>query len=332
MIFIDNLIYNTLLSRKAIYLPKAGTLSLAYAGAKRVGNRRVTPPKTTIAFSWRRIGSAVNIIDLIEAQGEYKMAEAQEFYERWLDSVRSDGRLTIDGVGVYDSKTFTPNKDLVAFLNSPQVNIMPERRSSGRGWWIVVPVVAAVLLVMAALFWSGALTFRHKQSIATAIMTINLSDSASVVSGSVVVTADTVRVCGGAHVSAAGAQALAVIRDQPGTAEALQKALRSVTASDTAATEVVRADTVASANASAAALEQKYKYYVVTGVFVIRANANRYAKRLRKNHPGLDVEVHYINEHRNIVTIFGSNSQHEALSMCNHSYGIQPKAWVWTRR
>jgi hypothetical protein len=351
MIFIDNLIYNTLLSRKAVYMPKAGTLSLAYSGARRSGSRRVVPPKTAIVFSWRRIGSAVNIVDLIVAQGEYRQAEAENYYFRWLDGARTDGRMTIDGVGVYEDKVFTPDKDLIAFLNSPQVNTHPERRGNCRWWWIVALIVAAALLALAMLFCSGVLRCSHPTAVvqsgaATTVVAAAAQDSSA--------TDSTKHVAATAPVASAtqptpqttvpatsAPKALAMIRSLSGAAESVRKSLAGAAtkdghAADSAATVTPdttgKTDAATGATSLASASGKTYKYYVVIGVFVDRSNVNGCVKRLKKSHPGLDVQTHRFNYDLTAVTIFGSDSKAESVSMCKHSLGINPEAWVWERK
>lgn len=125
---VNNLIYNTLISRRAVCLPGVGTLCITRCGASQSGNS-IAAPRYTISLTSNI--EAVSIVDIIAASASVSQAEADEIFQRWISKVTDDNRVVINGIGVFDNKHFAPDAELVSLLNSTQFADVKIRRKRG---------------------------------------------------------------------------------------------------------------------------------------------------------------------------------------------------------
>jgi hypothetical protein len=152
---VNKIVYNTLVTERAITLPDVGTLSLVRHAATMVSKDVVAAPRLTVEFSSH--ATATSIVDIIEQVGGVENAVAEDVYSRWLEKVQSGSTLTIEGVGVLRNKSFEVDKELFAVLNPSQSSVKVKRRNSGAVAAALVTtfVGAAIVCGCAAWFFCG---------------------------------------------------------------------------------------------------------------------------------------------------------------------------------
>ena len=111
---VNNLIYNTLIANGSVALPSIGCLIIVRRPAS-VSGGKVFPPKQVVEFSSRV--EANTIIDYIVEVASVDMAQAEDIYRRWLDKVRTEDGVVIEGVGELRGKTFVVATELLRVLN-----------------------------------------------------------------------------------------------------------------------------------------------------------------------------------------------------------------------
>lgn len=141
---VNKIIYNTLISQRAVTLPSVGTLSLVRHAASMSAKDAVAAPKLSILFSSHAV--AVSVVDVIADVGGVDVAVAEDIYLRWLERVRSGSTLTIEGVGLLRNKSFEMDRELANLLNgATPTHVTIRRRRRGRAaLWVglVLSVVA----------------------------------------------------------------------------------------------------------------------------------------------------------------------------------------------
>ena len=112
---VNKIVYNTLITERAITLPNVGTLSVVRHAATMISKDVVASPKLSIEFSSH--AKAISIVELIAQIGGVEVTAAEDIYSRWLEKVRNGSTLTIEGVGVLRNKSFEVDKELDSLLN-----------------------------------------------------------------------------------------------------------------------------------------------------------------------------------------------------------------------
>lgn len=125
---VNKIIYNTLMSERAVTLPGVGTLSVVRGVASMQSKDVVTAPVLTVEFSSH--GEARSVVDVIASEGGVDAARAEDIYTRWLDKVRNGSVLTIEGVGVLRNKSFGVDKELFTLLNPSQKSVKIKYRKN----------------------------------------------------------------------------------------------------------------------------------------------------------------------------------------------------------
>lgn len=112
---VNKLIYNTLITSGGVLLPEVGTIFIERKPATALSKKRISAPRYELSFSSHR--PATSIIDSIQLATNISEKEALDIYGRWLDKVRIDGVVTIEGVGVLHNKSFVADSTLLSQLN-----------------------------------------------------------------------------------------------------------------------------------------------------------------------------------------------------------------------
>ena len=112
---VNKLIYNILISSGGVLLPEVGTIFIERKPATALSKKRISAPRYELSFSSHR--PATSIVDSIQLATNISEKEALDIYERWLDKVRVDGVVTIEGVGVLRNKSFVADRAILAQIN-----------------------------------------------------------------------------------------------------------------------------------------------------------------------------------------------------------------------
>ena len=112
---IDNLIANTLLDEKEIYLPSVGTIILSRQSAKLLSKKSLQPPFYQLRFTAEERG--VSIIACISHVASISAERASDIYEEWLSQSQRNGVLTINGVCVLDKGNITTDNTFENMAN-----------------------------------------------------------------------------------------------------------------------------------------------------------------------------------------------------------------------
>lgn len=148
---VNNLIYNTLIADGSVALPSVGCLSIVRRPASMSG-KKVSPPQYVVEFSSATEGRT--IVDVVSDVASVDLVQAEDIYRRWLDKVRTERGVVIEGVGELRNKSFVAVSELLCTLNSVgNAPIRITRRRSGGVW--LYAVAAVLLLAVAAYFAIG---------------------------------------------------------------------------------------------------------------------------------------------------------------------------------
>lgn len=148
---VNNLIYNTLIADGSVALPSVGRLSIVRRPATMSG-KKVSPPQYVVEFSSATEGRT--IVDVVSDVASVDLEQAEDIYRRWLDKVRTERGVVIEGVGELRNKSFVAVPELLGALNSVgNAPIRITRRRSGGAW--LYAVAAVLFLAVAAYFAIG---------------------------------------------------------------------------------------------------------------------------------------------------------------------------------
>lgn len=148
---VNNLIYNTLIADGSVVLPSVGRLSIVRRPASMSG-KKVSPPQYVVEFSSATEGRT--IVDVVSDVASVDLVQAEDIYRRWLDKVRTERGVVIEGVGELRNKSFVAVPELLGALNSVgNVPMRITRRRSGGVW--LYAVVAMLIIAVAAYFAIG---------------------------------------------------------------------------------------------------------------------------------------------------------------------------------
>lgn len=146
---VNNLIYNTLIADGSVALPSVGRLSIVRRPASMSG-KKVSPPQYVVEFSSATEGRT--IVDVVSDVASVDLEQAEDIYRRWLDKVRTERGVVIEGVGELRNKSFVAVPELLSALNSVgNAPIRITRRRSGGAW---LYAVAAVLFLAVAVYFA----------------------------------------------------------------------------------------------------------------------------------------------------------------------------------
>jgi len=149
---VNRLILNTIASKEGVLLPEVGTLYVCRKPAEVLSRGSVAVPHYDIAFSSHR--EAQSLVDIIATTANIDRQQALDIYGRWLDKVRTESGLNIEGVGVLNNKSFVVDKELIRLLNPYVANVLEvTRRSSKVSGRIAVGAMVMLLIVCAVGGW-----------------------------------------------------------------------------------------------------------------------------------------------------------------------------------
>ena len=142
---VNNIIYNTLVRERAILLPGIGILCVVRRSAAMASKESILPPTYIVEFSSQ--GVATSLVDIIAHEGKIEAPKAEEIYARWLEKVRTESTLTIEGVGRLQHKSFVVQPAFIALFNPADnrpVKFNIKRRKGGLVASIIIVLVAAI--------------------------------------------------------------------------------------------------------------------------------------------------------------------------------------------
>ena len=141
---VNKLIFNTLAESGAIYIPEVGTLAIERTPAAK-SRSRVAGPTLAVAFSSERDGES--LANVIATAASISADEADDIVRRWLAKVSSDGKVVIEGVGIIQNNSFSPDTKLTDSLASTHryIQLTKVKKGSRLPW-----IIFAVLLLCAA--------------------------------------------------------------------------------------------------------------------------------------------------------------------------------------
>lgn len=153
---VNKIIYNMLISGRGVFLPEVGTLFIERQGARRIDKNRLLSPRNVVTFSSQE--QAPSLVDEIVAIASCQREQAQDIYERWIAKTRTEGVLTIGGVGVLRGKSFVADKTFAATINPKGVKTLVIKKKSSLAWIYAVCAVAVVvaLALFAYLQWGDS--------------------------------------------------------------------------------------------------------------------------------------------------------------------------------
>ena len=141
---VNKLIFNTLISEGAVYLPDVGVIFLNRIAAAEVARDKVATPRISVQFSSQM--KATSLIDVISNVANVDSSQADDIYTRWLDKVRTANGVDIEGIGRVVNKSFVAEEQLLKSLNPLSVNeIKITRCRSNRG--VVAAIFALLILI-----------------------------------------------------------------------------------------------------------------------------------------------------------------------------------------
>ena len=115
-----------------------------------MSGKKVSPPQYVVEFSSTTEGRT--IVDVVSDVASVDLVQAEDIYRRWLDKVRTERGVVIEGVGELRNKSFVAVPELLGALNSVSGAPIRITRRRSRGVWLYA--VAAVLLIVVAAYFA----------------------------------------------------------------------------------------------------------------------------------------------------------------------------------
>lgn len=144
---VNKLIYNTLITSGGVLLPEVGTIFIERKPATALSKKRISAPRYELSFSSHR--PATSIVDSIQLATNISEKEALDIYERWLDKVRVDGVVTIEGVGVLRNKSFVADRAILAQINPVDNAVIEVVTKKNRVALYFAPILLMIVAIIA---------------------------------------------------------------------------------------------------------------------------------------------------------------------------------------
>lgn len=144
---VNKLIYNTLITYGGVLLPEVGTIFIERKPATALSKKRISAPRYELSFSSHR--PATSIVDSIQLATNISEKEALDIYGRWLDKVRIDGVVTIEGVGVLHNKSFVADSALLSHLNPSNSAVIEVVTKKNRVALYFAPILLMIVAIIA---------------------------------------------------------------------------------------------------------------------------------------------------------------------------------------
>ena len=149
---VNKIIYNTLITERAINLPSVGTISIVRKSAEMASGGRVTPPTYVAEFSSH--AEATSIVSAIARASKVDIVSAEDIYYRWLDKVRMVTVISIEGVGRISGKSFYAEPEFIELFNNGAIKPIKIRRKRSMGIFSILLIVFVSLsLVAGGVYW-----------------------------------------------------------------------------------------------------------------------------------------------------------------------------------
>ena len=148
---VNNIIYNTLIAERAIHLPDVGTLSVVRKSAEMISKNLIAPPRYVVEFS--SCGVATSVVDAIACEGGVDQLKAEDIYSRWLDKVRTESVILIEGVGRLQNKSFVADKDFLSLFNADATPIKVKRNNNSAIYVALIATFISVGAIFGVAAW-----------------------------------------------------------------------------------------------------------------------------------------------------------------------------------
>ena len=289
------LVFNALAKRQGINLPGVGALHVVTSAARTEERNTLVPPVNRVELLPDAQPGFLDVIDLLARYGETDRDDAQQTYNSWLAQVSSEEGVTIDSVGLVSEGTFRPAPQMAVVLNPAGTAPMRvPRKGSGNGflWWVVLAVVVGAGISVGAIAWLESRDAPYPpRTPRTATAPSEAGDAAE----------DNLP---SSPASLSGAEA------------------------DTAAGNVVPAKELTPSVPSVPAAGQK-RYYVIVGAYSTEQNADRFIAEARKKDDSLPYEKLPQPNGRILISIFGSDSERQAVQKKREYEVMFEGSWVY---
>ena len=283
------------LDRIAIAVGIAGALHVVTSVARTEERNTLVPPVNRVELLPDAQPGFLDVIDLLARYGETDRDDAQQTYNSWLAQVSSEEGVTIDSVGLVSEGTFRPAPQMAVVLNPAGTAPMRlPRKGSGNGllWWVVLAVVVGAGISVGAIAWLESRDAPYPpRTPRTATAPSEAGDAAE----------DNLP---SSPASLSGAEA------------------------DTAAGNVVPAKELTPSVPSVPAAGQK-RYYVIVGAYSTEQNADRFIAEARKKDDSLPYEKLPQPNGRILISIFGSDSERQAVQKKREYEVMFEGSWVY---
>ena len=144
---VNKLIYTTLITSGGVLLPEVGTIFIERKPATALSKKRISAPRYELSFSSHR--PATSIVDSIQLATNISEKEVLDIYGRWLDKVRVDGVVTIEGVGVLHNKSFVADSALLSQLNPSNSAVIEVVTNKNRVALYFAPILLMIVAIIA---------------------------------------------------------------------------------------------------------------------------------------------------------------------------------------
>ena len=148
---VNNIIYNTLIAERAIHLPDVGTLSVVRKSAEMTSKNLIAPPRYVVEFS--SCGVATSVVDAIACEGGVDQLKAEDIYSRWLEKVRTESVILIEGVGRLQNKSFVTDKDFLSLFNADATPIKVKRNNNSAIYVALIATFISVGAIFGVAAW-----------------------------------------------------------------------------------------------------------------------------------------------------------------------------------
>lgn len=148
---VNNIIYNTLIAERAIHLPDVGTLSVVRKSAEMASKNLIAPPRYVVEFS--SCGVATSVVDAIACEGGVDQLKAEDIYLRWLEKVRTESVILIEGVGRLQNKSFVADKDFLSLFNADVPPVKVKRKNNSAIYVALIATFISVGAIFGVAAW-----------------------------------------------------------------------------------------------------------------------------------------------------------------------------------
>ena len=344
---VNKIVYNTLVAERAIHLPGVGTLSIVRHAAIAESRSRVASPKWTVEFSSQ--GVATSVVDAIAIEGSVDILRAEDIYSRWIDRVRSDSTLRIEGVGVLSGNSFVAERALLDLFNIPGKATLPVKRKKGGHVVLFVLAIIVFTLLGAVSAWykdeiMSVFNLQHKSVNKPIVEQVKIAtiDQSEIPLDEIFVKEDVI-IKGFAEgvVKGVTEEVVEIFTVEPTLIEEVEEvAEESVvevvenTVVETSVVPAVPATPIAPATPVTPVVESwtarnDIRHYVVAGTYSNMANAERAVTLLVKKNDDLDCKIFELGK-MYAVAVFGSNKREDCnIFVREHSQDLK-QIWIFT--